>query len=213
LNWRILHPLQAVLVAVASSFLIRKNRSHSTVLPLIEGLAVLFLFLGVSGTIYDAVTLRFPNSQLYGDHPKLAARSQLASQLIESESFPASRIQYNPRGNPYWQMYLNRPVPIADEGTNSSLFGIPKHEHAKVIGEISSIFSRSLAPSDRAKLINRYQIDFLLIQKEDDVFAMQSSELFDILPPIVVTSEDWLLVDTRELAHACLETERPKPQD
>ncbi len=199
LNWRVLHPLQGVLTAVGAAFLLRSHTKERQPRFYLQCAVLALLYFGVLGTLYNYYNLRFSFRESPNPDPKLIGRACAAAPQIEALTAPTARVQYNPTHNPPWEIYLNRPFPISGSGPNSVIFGVSKTEHAVVLNDIASIFGLGLPPVTREQLIIRYQIDYLLVQKEDPIFELPLRDLFARPPPIVYTSGEWILLDTSAL--------------
>jgi hypothetical protein len=190
LNWRMLHLVQGALIAVGALFLSRPLATRPWAAWGLRYLVAATLCLGVLGTLYNFYALRFGSWDSPIRELSLAGRAADASPQIEALTASAARVQYNPTANPPWQIYLSRPCPIADSGVNSVIFGVSREKHAAVHEDIASIFQRELGPAERERTLRDYQIDYLLVQQEDPIFAAPLSALFLHTPPIVCRSEE-----------------------
>jgi hypothetical protein len=177
LNWRIMHPVQIALLGAAAAFW-RDFRSKPR--PMIDKFGVaFFLAVGVAGTCYDLVRSRWD----YLSHVDVGVKTRNALEAAEwiNRSTPTGdRIAIDPRtdANEYFGHLLRRQLVISDDTFNAFPYGPHPDRVKEVAAEMIEAFSANTTVERRRAILHRYNVSYVLIDRNSELFERDVKATF-----------------------------------
>ena len=130
-----------------------------------------FITVGVAGTCYDLVRSRWD----YLSHVDVGVKTRDALDAAEwiNRSTPTSdRIAIDPRtdANEYFGHLLRRQLVISDDNFNAFPYGPHPDRVKEVAAEMIEAFSANTTVERRRAILQRYNVSYVLIDRNSELF-------------------------------------------
>jgi hypothetical protein len=213
LNWRVMHPVQIILLGVAAAFLLDFRARSRPGLEKI-GLLVVILF-GFLGTIYDLYRARFDYVFRYPERARWAGLAERAARKINVMVPASERILFRPSelkdpgSNGFWCHYLRQHLVVTDRDFNVFPYGPSQKQVLSTLADIDVIFNESTTPADRLRLLENYKVHSVLLDESSPLFKGPEKHTFGPEASLTLSdsAEDWKLIKLSETRRG---TENPR---
>ena len=158
----------------------RVGKIDYNILPLSRRMGLVFAFIGFLGTAFDMVSSRIrflKESDIPGGLLKDAYS------WIDKNSTSDAIIQHNPALSiSYFDaLYGHRQVVLADR-VYGRLYGVSALQYSQLNKSIEPLFSKETTVQSAMVIIDKYQIDYLVVKSEDVIWDTDSTWLHLIKP-------------------------------
>jgi hypothetical protein len=200
LNWRIMHPVQIVLVGAAAAFwqdFVGKRR------PAFEVAGLAFVAaVGLLGTIYDVYRARFDYLVRTPANGRWAGVAERAAAVANAEFPTSARVLIVPSRigdvarNGFWGHYLRHRLILSDADFNAFPYGPKRADVDRAIADVERIFAPATPRHERWKSVQQLRADLIFL---DDSTTVRDPAAFGPSAKTVAEDEDgaWRIVAVR----------------